>query len=169
MEKFNTKLPYNIGLSIKENNLLINGPHGWYFFKLNRIFYIQKREKNLFIFYTLQHLNGFFSSLKNIIRGISRGYKRSIELVGVGYKGWTENNILFLNIGFSHVISFKIPLSIKIDILKGRFITIKGSNLQFLTQTLEKIRLFKKPDIYKGKGVRFKNEKINFKSGKKKK
>ena len=169
MKKIITKLPFNINLSVKENNLLITGPHGWYFFKLNYIFYIQKQKRNLFLFYTLQYFSSFLSFFRNIIRGVSRGYKRSIELIGVGYKGWTENNILFLNIGFSHIISFKIPLLIKIDILKGKIIIIRSSNLQFLTQTLEKIRLFKKPDIYKGKGIRFKNEKINFKSGKKKK
>ena len=103
--------------------------------------------------------------VNNMIIGVSVGFKRELEIVGVGYQASIQGNRLKLQLGFSHDIFFDLPddVSVKAD---RTSITVEGSDNQLVGSVASKIRSFRKPEPYKGKGVRYKNEHIRIKQGK---
>jgi large subunit ribosomal protein L6 len=116
-------------------------------------------------------LHGLYKALLyNMVMGVSQGFKKSLELVGVGYKASVQNNILELNLGYSHIIYFAVPPEIKVEaeIGKGKnpLIHLEGIEKQLLGQVAAKIRSLRKVEPYKGKGIRFLGEKIRRKAGK---
>ncbi len=109
------------------------------------------------------------SIINNYIIGLINGFSKKLVLVGIGYKAYIENNILFLNLGFSYTIKYKIPLSVSIKCIDFNNIIIKGYDKQLVGQIASEIRSFKKPECYKsGKGIRYKNEFVKIKESKKK-
>jgi len=107
-------------------------------------------------------------NILNMIEGVFYGYQKVLQLVGVGYKAYIEDSILVLKLGFSHEVKYPIPIDINIICLKPTEILIFGISKEYVNQIAHSIRNFKKPDIYKGKGLRFNNEEIKLKEGKKK-
>jgi large subunit ribosomal protein L6 len=115
--------------------------------------------------------HGLYRSLiNNMVTGVSKGFEKELELVGVGFRGTSTGNLLELNLGFSHPIYFYIPdeLTVETTAEKGKNPTIKlaGIDKQLLGQVAAKIRAFRKPEPYKGKGVKYKGELIRRKVGK---
>ena len=110
------------------------------------------------------------SLISNMITGVSTGYKTEQELVGVGYRANVKGQQLELTLGFSHLIIFEIPSEIKVTAQteKGQppLITLESYDKQLIGQVAAKIRSFRKPEPYKGKGIRFKGEHIRRKAGK---
>jgi large subunit ribosomal protein L6 len=106
--------------------------------------------------------------LANMVEGVSKGYEKKLELVGVGYRAAVQGKVLNLTLGFSHAVNFPIPDGISMECPSQTEITIKGIDLQKLGQTAAKIRAIRPPEPYKGKGVRFAGEQITLKEGKKK-
>jgi large subunit ribosomal protein L6 len=108
--------------------------------------------------------------LYNMIHGVSEGYKKEMEVIGVGYRATTAGQQLELALGFSHPIIFEIPNEIKVsaDTQKGKapVVTLESFDKQLLGQVAAKIRSFRKPEPYKGKGIRFVGEEIRRKAGK---
>ena len=116
-------------------------------------------------------LHGLYRSLTaNLIKGVTDGYIRKLELIGVGFKASNQGNLLDLALGFSHNIVFEIPKEIKIATAqeKGQnpTITLEGIDKQLIGQVAAKIRGFRKPEPYKGKGVRYVGEVVRKKAGK---
>ena len=103
--------------------------------------------------------------VNNMIIGVSVGFKRELEIVGVGYQASIQGNRLKLQLGFSHDIFFDLPddVSVKAD---RNSITVEGNDNQLVGSVASKIRSFRKPEPYKGKGVRYKNEHVRIKQGK---
>jgi large subunit ribosomal protein L6 len=108
--------------------------------------------------------------LQNMIQGVSEGYKKEMEVIGVGYRATTAGQQLELALGYSHPIIFEIPNEIKVsaDTQKGKapVVTLESYDKQLLGQVAAKIRSFRKPEPYKGKGIRFVGEEIRRKAGK---
>lgn len=122
----------------------------------------QKRHKSL---------HGLYRSLiNNMVIGVSEGYKKQLELVGVGYKASVENNVLELNLGYSHNIYVAVPEEVKTtaEMLKGKnpIVTLESTDKELIGQVAAKIRSLRKIEPYKGKGVRFVGERIRRKAGK---
>ncbi len=116
-------------------------------------------------------LHGLYRSLiSNMVKGVSEGFAKQLELVGVGYKATNTGNLLDLSLGYSHNIIFDVPKEIKVATLteKGQNpkIMLEGSDNQLLGAVAAKIRSLRKPEPYKGKGVRYSNEFIRRKAGK---
>jgi large subunit ribosomal protein L6 len=116
-------------------------------------------------------LHGLYRSLlNNMVIGVSQGYKKRQELVGVGYKATNEGNILDLTLGYSHHIYFQVPaeLSVKTEQDKGKnpIITLEGADKQLIGQVAAKIRSLRAPEPYKGKGIKFEGEMLRRKAGK---
>ena len=116
-------------------------------------------------------LHGLYRSLvNNMVKGVTDGYKKSMELVGVGYKASNQGNILDLALGYSHNIIFEIPKELKITTAqeKGQnpTITLEGADKQLVGAVAAKIRSLRKPEPYKGKGVKFVGEVLRRKAGK---
>ena len=106
--------------------------------------------------------------LANMVEGVSKGYEKKLELVGVGYRAAVQGKTLNLTLGFSHAVNFPIPEGISMETPSQTEIVIKGIDVQKLGQVCAKIRAIRPPEPYKGKGVRFAGEQITLKEGKKK-
>lgn len=105
------------------------------------------------------------SLLQNAITGVSQGFEKKLELVGIGYRGVVEGNKLILQLGYTHPVEFEIPEHISAKIEKN-IITISGHNKQQIGQFAAEIRAARKPEPYKGKGVRYVGELVRMKQGK---
>ena len=115
--------------------------------------------------------HGLYRALvQNMVQGVSEGYKKELEVIGVGYRAATTGQQLELALGYSHPIIFEIPSEIKVsaDTQKGKapVVTLESYDKQLLGQVAAKIRSLRKPEPYKGKGVRFLGEEIRRKAGK---
>lgn len=106
------------------------------------------------------------SLLNNMVIGVSAGFERRLEILGVGYKAQSRGSMVVFNLGYSHPINYKVPDGITVDVDKKGKITIKGIDKEVVGQTAAIIRGFRPPDAYKGKGVRYEGEYIRLKAGK---
>lgn len=105
--------------------------------------------------------------LQNMVTGVSEGYTRVLELVGVGYRAQVQGDKLVLTVGYSHPVEFKLPQGIKAEVDKKQtIITLNGIDRQKLGQTAADIKAIRPPDSYKGKGVRYSGERLKLKAGK---
>lgn len=104
--------------------------------------------------------------LSNMVQGVTKGFERKLEIQGVGFKSEVKGKTLVLSLGYSHTIEFPFPDGVTIDVEKGTKLTIKGFDRQVVGQTAAKLRAFREPDSYKGKGVRNDGEHIKLKAGK---
>ena len=116
-------------------------------------------------------MHGLYRSLvSNMVKGVTEGYSKKLELVGVGFKATNQGNLLDLSLGYSHNIVFEIPKELKVTTAqeKGQnpMITLESIDKQLLGQVAAKIRSLRKPEPYKGKGVKFAGEVLRRKAGK---
>jgi len=104
----------------------------------------------------------------NMVAGVTKGYQKDLELIGVGYKAQAQGKKLNLTLGFSHPVDFPVPEGITIETPEQTKIVIKGADKHMVGQVAAKIRAFRPPEPYKGKGVRHAGERVVLKEGKKK-
>ena len=106
--------------------------------------------------------------LNNMVIGVSTGFERKMTLIGVGYRAQAKGNILNLSLGYSHPVDFEVPSGITIETPSQTEIVIKGSDKQIIGQVAAKIRAYRSPEPYKGKGIRYSDEDVVKKEAKKK-
>ena len=106
--------------------------------------------------------------LANMVMGVTKGYEKKLELVGVGYRAAVQAKSLTLTLGYSHLINYAIPDGVTIETPSQTEIIVKGIDRQRVGQTAAEIRGFRPPEPYKGKGVKYSDEKISLKEAKKK-
>jgi large subunit ribosomal protein L6 len=106
------------------------------------------------------------SMLQNMIKGVTQGYRKDLEIQGVGYRGKCVGSRLCLSLGFSHAIEVMIPEGVKVTMPDNTHIVIEGVDKQMVGQTAATIRGIKPPDAYQGKGVRYVGEQVTLKEGK---
>ena len=174
--KINIAIPEKVKVSIDGNNLKMEGPLGknnlpvdMNIFDLNikdgKEVSIQPKT----ITKDTKRIWGLNRSLiNNAIIGISKGYSKTLELSGVGFRAALKGNILNLQLGFSHDINYQIPEGIKIAVEKQTTIKISGSDKQLVGSVASKIKSFKKIEPYKGKGIKEQGQYTLRKEGKKK-
>jgi len=104
--------------------------------------------------------------LNNMVKGVTTGFERKLDIQGVGFKSEVKGTTLVMQLGFSHPINFPFPDGITISVEKGTKLTVKGSDRQIVGETAAKLKSFRPPDSYKGKGVRFEGEHVRLKAGK---
>ena len=104
--------------------------------------------------------------LNNMVVGVSTGFERKLDIVGVGYKAEVQGKKLVMHLGYSHPIEFDVPSLIDIKVEKGTSLTVSGIDKQQVGQVAAVLRGYRKPDAYKGKGVRYSDEQIRLKAGK---
>ena len=108
------------------------------------------------------------TQVANLVTGVTEGFKKELEINGVGYRAAIQGNVLKLSLGYSHDVDFEIPSSVKISCSKPTEIVVEGIDQQVVGQVAANIRAWRKPEPYKGKGIRYKGEYIFAKEGKKK-
>lgn len=166
-------IPDNVTVTVGAGNKVsVQGPKG----KLEAIFdasmNIETKDGQLIVTpkKDLKKLYAFWGLTRNLIanmiEGTSKGYEKKLELQGVGYKVALKGTDLDLSLGFSHPVLFKAPEGIKFDVEKN-IITISGIDKQLVGQVAADIRKIRKPEPYKGKGVRYVGEQVRRKAGKK--
>ncbi|MGB3801010.1 MAG: 50S ribosomal protein L6 [Lewinella sp.] len=115
--------------------------------------------------------HGLYRSLiSNMVKGVTDGYELTLEVIGVGYRAENKGNLLILTLGYSHPIYFAVPEEVKIETVtakgKNPLIKLASTDKQLIGQVAAKIRSLRKPEPYKGKGIRFEGEEIRRKAGK---
>jgi large subunit ribosomal protein L6 len=174
--KLPVRIPVGVTVTIKDHVVTINGPKGELFQEVNPD--ITVNLKDGFIEMTRQTdernhraLHGLYRSLiNNMIIGVSEGYKKELELVGVGYRVTSAGQLLDFSLGYTHNIYMQLPKEIKVETKmernKNPLVILESADKQLIGQVCAKIRSFRKPEPYKGKGIRFVGEVIRRKSGK---
>ena len=117
---------------------------------------------------SLMHAGSLRSHLANLVHGVSQGYEKKLELVGVGYRAQAQGGSLNLTLGFSHPVVYPVPEGITVETPTQTEILIKGADQQQVGQVAAEIRAYRAPEPYKGKGVRYSGERIELKETKKK-
>ncbi len=108
----------------------------------------------------------FWSLIFNMVQGVSEGFKKQLEMIGVGYKAAVQGNLLDLQVGFSHPTKLPIPEGIEVTIEKNTIISIFGNDKQMVGQFAAVVRAKRPPEPYKGKGIRYVDEYVRKKAGK---
>ena len=108
------------------------------------------------------------SMIDNLVTGVTTGFKSELEIQGVGYRAAMAGNVLKLSLGYSHEVNFDVPKGVTITVPKQTEITVEGIDQQLVGQVAANIREWRAPEPYKGKGIRYKDEYIFRKEGKKK-
>jgi len=106
--------------------------------------------------------------LNNMVKGVSEGFTKTVEIIGVGYRAAVDGRVLKLNLGFSHPVDFNLPDGIEASVDKNTLLMLKGIDIEKLGQTCAEIRAYRLPEPYKGKGICYVGEKVLRKVGKKK-
>jgi large subunit ribosomal protein L6 len=108
------------------------------------------------------------TQIQNLVTGVTSGFKKELEINGVGYRAAMQGNTLKLNLGYSHEVNFEVPAGITVTCPKQTEIVVEGADQQLVGQVAANIREWRKPEPYKGKGIKYKDEYIFRKEGKKK-
>ena len=108
------------------------------------------------------------ANLNNMVAGVTKGFEKKLQLVGVGYRAQAQGDTLNLSLGFSHPVAHKMPAGVKVECPTQTEILIKGSDKQQVGQVAAEVRAYRKPEPYKGKGVRYSDEVVTLKETKKK-
>lgn len=167
-------VPAGVSVEIKENEVKVIGPLGTLKRTFNPLISFEQADGKITVKLNSElnehrGLHGLSRTLlSNMIQGVDKGYEKRLEVIGVGYKFKPSGNRITLNLGFSHPIEYKAPEGIKFEEDKENkaLIVIKGYDKEALGEVAAKIRSFRPPEPYKGKGIRYFGERIVKKAGK---
>lgn len=169
--KLPIKLPAGVSAQFKAGRLSVKGPKGELSREIKAPASVSINESEIIISVDQEAKNfsaywGLYRALaNNMVVGVSEGFSKKLEINGVGYKANTSANKLNLNLGYSHPIEFVLPEGIT-AVVEGNAITLSGIDNELLGNTAHKVRAFRKPEPYKGKGVKYAEEVIRRKAGK---
>lgn len=169
--------PNGVTISVgKDNVVTVKGPKGELKQAIDRDITVEVKDGQITFSRPtdqIRHraMHGLYRSLiSNMVKGVTEGFERKLELIGVGFKAANQGNLLDLSLGYSHNIIFEVPKELKVSTeqLKGQnpIITLEGIDKQLIGQVAAKLRSLRKPEPYKGKGVRYVGEVVRKKAGK---
>jgi large subunit ribosomal protein L6 len=169
-------IPKGVTITVKDSVVTVKGPKGELTQEIDRDITIEITETELIVSRPTEQIrhramHGLYRSLiANLVKGVTEGYKKELELVGVGFKAANQGNILDLALGYSHNIIFEVPKELKVATTteKGQNpkIFLEGSDKQLIGAVAAKLRSLRKPEPYKGKGVKYSDEVVRRKAGK---
>jgi large subunit ribosomal protein L6 len=166
------ELPSGVTASVAANVVKVKGAKGELSLAVANGVSVEQQDKKLQVKFDSSQARmtagATRAHIANMVLGVSKGYERKLELVGVGYRAAVQGKVLNLTLGFSHAVNFPIPDGISMETPSQTEIVIKGIDRQKIGQVCAKIRGIRPPEPYKGKGVRYTGEKIELKEGKKK-
>ncbi|KAL8153169.1 hypothetical protein V2J09_010929, partial [Rumex salicifolius] len=166
-------VPSNVALTLEGQFIKVKGPLGELSLNYPREVKVEKEESGLLRVRKAldtrraSQMHGLFRTLTdNMIVGVSKGFEKKLQLVGVGYRALVEGKDIVLTLGFSHPVRMKIPDELKVKVDENTRITISGFDKSAIGQFAASIRKWRPPEPYKGKGVRYADEVIRLKEGK---
>jgi len=163
--------PNNVTLAWEDTNITVSGPMGSLSVFIDPIIQLDTSEGRVQLRKKGEKENADAiwgltrSLLYNAVKGVTEGFKKELEIIGVGYRVELRGNDLVFSLGFSHPVHFKAPLGIQFSVEKNK-IMVSGIDKQLVGETAAQIRSLKKPEPYKGKGIKYIGEKIRRKAGK---
>jgi large subunit ribosomal protein L6 len=166
------KIPEGVKVVIEDNTVKVNGPKGELIKTLpaeikieiegDEVRAIRSSEEN-----KIKSLHGLTRTLvANMVTGVTKGFERKLEIVGVGYRAAMQGNKLVLNLGYSHPVEFTPPAGIEIEVPAPNKITLRGIDQEIVGALAADIRSKRAPEPYKGKGIRYEGEEVRRKVGK---
>ena len=164
-------IPKGVVIELNEDLLTVKGPKGELKRKIHPKVTVNKDNGHLVVSVnektrTADALYGLHRALiANMVTGVSQGFERVLEIVGIGYRGEVSGRTATFHLGYSHPITFELPEGIEAKIEKTK-ITLSGIDKEILGRTAAKIRSFRKPEPYKGKGIKYADEILRRKAGK---
>lgn len=173
-------IPAGVSVSINNNVVTVKGPKGELSQKVDPSILLKEENNELFFevdekspvnIKQKQSFHGLYRALvHNMVVGVSEGYKKTMELVGVGYRVSNQGNVIEFSLGYTHPIFLELPKEVKVETKSERnqnpMLMLECADKQLLGQICAKIRSFRMPEPYKGKGILFQGEVIRRKSGK---
>ncbi len=165
-------IPPKVKVEVQGNTVAIEGPHGKLKMDLPKHTSAKVEEGKVHVSRDgdtaeCKAMHGLSRALlNNCVRGVTEGFSKKLEIQGVGYKAAVQGKTLNLTLGFSHPVLYPIPESIKITVLENTKLTVEGPDRHLVGQVAADIRAFYPPEPYKGKGVRYADEKVVRKEGK---
>lgn len=168
------EVPSGVTASINGQTIEVKGPKGVLFFKATDDVTISQGEGRISVEprglskRARQQWGMSRSMIENLVTGVSKGFKKELEINGVGYRAAIQGNILKLSLGYSHEVNFEVPKGVTVTTPKQTEIIIEGIDAQLVGQVAANIREWRGPEPYKGKGIKYKGEFIFRKEGKKK-
>lgn len=169
-------IPAGVTVTVKDSVVTVKGPKGELSQQVDRDIEVKVEGAEIIVARPTEQIrhramHGLYRSLiANLVKGVTEGYKKELELVGVGFKAANQGNLLDLALGYSHNIIFEIPKELKVSTTteKGQNpkIFLEGSDKQLIGAVAAKLRSLRKPEPYKGKGVKYSDEIVRRKAGK---
>jgi len=165
-------IPKEVKVELNNNKIKVSGERGTLEINIHPDIQVKIEEDKIYIsrpsdgrFH--RSLHGLSRALiNNMVKGVSSGFEKILEIQGVGYRAVLEDRKMVIQIGYSHPISIEPPKGIEFEVEKQKIIKIKGIDKQLVGETAAKIRLLRKPEPYKGKGIRYIDEVVRRKVGK---
>lgn len=162
-----------VSLKIEDNNVNIKGPQGEMSFIVPKELTLIRRENNLILERKnnekkVRSIHGLYRQLiNNAVSGVEKIWEKKLEVVGTGYTVKLQGEDLVFKIGYSHLVTFKKQPGIKYQVEGNNKVTVAGFDKQLVGQVAYQIKMIRKPDVYKGKGIKYLGEKLRIKPGKK--
>lgn len=165
-------LPAGVEITVNDNVVTVKGPKGTLSQAIPQGIMVSRQDDQLVVerpeetkqFRAYHGLSR--ALLANMVEGVSNGFERKLELVGVGYRAQMQGNKLVINIGFSHPVEVEPPAGIEFEVPAATKITVRGIDKQLVGNTAANIRDIRRPEPYKGKGIKYENEVVRRKAGK---
>ena len=165
--------PDTVNVSISDNVVLVKGNKGELDFCLPSSISIDIKDEIITVNYDSEDQESVAlagttrSILNNMVVGVSEGFEKKLELIGVGYRAKASGKLLELTLGFSHPIKYQLPDDVEVETPSQTEVILRSHNKQILGQAAAEIRAFRPPEPYKGKGVRYSDEQVKRKEAKK--
>ena len=166
------EIPSGVDVKLQGQHLTVKGPNGEMSMDIHSDISVEQKDNQLSVL--LEKTNNVAMAgtmralMHNLVTGVSKGFERKLELVGVGYRAQSKGKVLNLNLGFSHPVDYPVPEGIMVETPSPTEVVIKGVDKQKVGQVAAEIRAFRPPEPYKGKGVKYAEERIIRKDAKKK-
>ena len=165
-------IPENVNVTLENDTITVKGPKGSLDFPISKSV-IVKIDGNALTVETTDKadsnvMQGTTNAIiKNMIKGVSEGFEKGLEIIGVGYRFQVQGNVLTVNAGYSHPVKMTAPEGLTVESVSNTEIVVKGINKELVGEFAANIRKVRKPEPYKGKGIRYKGEVVRRKEGKK--
>lgn len=166
-------IPEGVTVSVNDGLVSVKGSKGELNLELNKIIDVEVKDNTVVVTrknetIPAKQMHGTTNAnIRNMILGVSKGFSKSLEIIGVGYRFNLKGNVLVVNAGYSHPVELEVPEGLSLEAKGNNQITVSGISKEKVGEFAANIRKIRKPEPYKGKGIRYKDEHIQRKEGKK--
>ena len=166
-------IPEGVSVELNDNIVKVTGKLGELSLELPSVIKIEIKDNEITLIRineikTTKAMHGTTNAnITNMIKGVTEGYKKNLEIIGVGYRFNLQGNKLVINAGYSHPVEMEIPAGLKLELISNTEISVFGISKELVGEFAANIRKVRQPEPYKGKGIRYKDEYIRRKEGKK--